>query len=204
MYEINKELEKNKLKKREHIIKEESLPGILNHPVQQGLHGDRDYELEPKDEQKTIITSAITPEDIEFYEELEQKQDKIWKRRIKQNQIFHKELFKIHNNINNLTNLTNLDLNLNKLNGNGLDEEELDVEEDINENYKEFGNTYFSENKINKILKVNIIPKNINKSIPNTTNTSTTSNTTRTTDTTVTTDKKEEYKSIIEGYSDDD
>ncbi|XP_954809.1 uncharacterized protein TA04420 [Theileria annulata] len=201
MYEINKELEKNKLKKREHIIKEESLPGILNHPVQQGLHGDRDYELEPKDEQKTIITSAITPEDIEFYEELEQKQDKIWKRRIKQNQIFHKELFKIHNNSNSLTNLnnlTNLDLNLNKLNGNGLDGEELDVE-DINENYKEFGNTYFSENKIKKILKVNIIPKNINKSIPNTTGTSTV-----TTNTTGIKEKKEECKSIIEGYSDDD
>ncbi|BAM41459.1 conserved hypothetical protein [Theileria orientalis strain Shintoku] len=82
----------------ERILREQNLPGILNRPVSPVLHGDRDYE-DQNDVQRTVITSGITPEDIEFYDQLEEKQEKNWKRRLKQDEEYKRELLKVQSRV---------------------------------------------------------------------------------------------------------
>ncbi|UKJ89136.2 hypothetical protein MACJ_002383 [Theileria orientalis] len=84
--------------KSERILSEPNLPGILNRPVSPVLHGDRDYE-DQNDVQRTVITSGITQEDIEFYDQLEEKQEKNWKRRLKQDEEYKRELLKVQSRV---------------------------------------------------------------------------------------------------------
>ncbi|UKK01495.1 hypothetical protein MACK_002310 [Theileria orientalis] len=86
------------INKSERILREPNLPGILNRPVSPVLHGDRDYE-DQNDVQRTVITSGITQEDIEFYDQLEEKQEKNWKRRLKQDEEYKRELLKVQSRV---------------------------------------------------------------------------------------------------------
>ncbi|EKX72221.1 hypothetical protein BEWA_046850 [Theileria equi strain WA] len=71
--------------------KDVNLPEIRNVPVSPVLHGDRD-DREPTEFKRTIISSAITQDDLDFYEELERKQNLAWKRRLEQDLEYSKEV----------------------------------------------------------------------------------------------------------------